>query len=146
MSQKVPKALIGWTVLVVDDEEDSLEVAQILLKMAGATVLTARDGQEALDMIQEQRPHFILSDLSMPGFDGWRLVQNLNRNRSTQDIPIIALTAHAISGDRERAIEAGFSNYITKPLDPNKFIQQLLNLLLAFPELRPLFPSENAGH
>src|SRR5258708_7253019 len=142
MSQKVPQVLVNWLVLVVDDEEDSLEVAQMLLEMAGATVLLATNGREALTLIRQQHPHFILSDLSMPDVDGWRLVHDLNRNRTTLDIPVIALTAHAISGDRERAIQAGFANYITKPLDPDKFIQQLLNLLVAIPELGPMFPPE----
>src|SRR5262249_53220714 len=141
MTQKVPfpRALVNWRVLVVDDEEDSLEVAQMLLEMAGATVITATNGREALTSIKAQRPHFILSDLSMPDVDGWRLVYDLNRDRTTADIPVIALTAHAIPGDRERALKAGFVNYITKPLDPDKFIQQLLKLLIDIPELSPMF-------
>jgi CheY-like chemotaxis protein len=144
MTQKVPfpRALVNWHVLVVDDEEDSLEVAQMLLEMAGATVLTATNGREALALVKAQRPHFILSDLSMPDVDGWRLVYDLNRNRATADIPVIALTAHAIPGDRERALKAGFVNYITKPLDPDKFIQQLLKLLIEIPELSQLFLAE----
>jgi len=140
--EKVPRALVDWLVLVVDDEEDSLEVAQLLLEMAGATVLTAMTGREALEIIRQRRPHFILSDLSMPEVDGWRLVYNLNRDRTTLDIPVIALTAHAISGDRERALKAGFANYITKPLDPDKFIQQLLKLLVEIPELSAMLATE----
>jgi CheY-like chemotaxis protein len=135
---KIPQALKGWLVLVVDDEDDSLQVASLLLEMAGATVITATNGREALEKIQGQKPRFILSDLSMPEVDGWRLMHDLNRNRATSDIPVIALTAHAMSGDRERAIQAGFTNYITKPLDPDKFIQQLLNLLVQIPELNAL--------
>src|SRR5258707_2673436 len=138
MSQKVPQVLVNWLVLVVDDEEDSLEVAQMLLEMAGAKVMLATNGREALELIRQQRPHFILSDLSMPEVDGWRLVHDLNRNRTTLDIPVIALTAHALSGDRERAIQAGFANYITKPLDVDKFIQQLLTVLLDIPQLSGL--------
>ena len=142
MPSKVPRALVNWLVLVVDDEEDSLEVAQMLLEMAGATVLTAINGREALEIIKKHRPHFILSDLSMPDVDGWRLVYDLNRDRTTLDIPVIALTAHAISGDRERALKAGFAKYITKPLDPDKFIQQLLKLLVEIPELSPMLSTE----
>lgn len=133
-----PNALEGWTVLVVDDEEDSREVAQLMLEMAGATVVTATDGIQALAKVGEYKPHFILSDLSMPEMDGWRLMKELNRKRATAHIPVIALTAHAMSGDRERAIEAGFVNYITKPLDPDKFLWQLVNLLVDIPELSQL--------
>jgi len=135
----MPKVLTNWMVLVVDDEEDSLNVARMLLEKAGATVMTADDGRAALERVQESRPHFILSDLSMPGIPGWQLMGELNRNRATLDIPVIALTAHALPGDRARAIEAGFFNYITKPLDPEKFIQQLLNLLVDIPHLKDMF-------
>lgn len=133
---KIPKVLENWNVLVVDDEEDSLAVACMLLEMAGANVATASNGREALASVQEKRPDFILSDLSMPEMDGWRLMYQLNRERSTLEIPVIALTAHAISGDRQRAIQAGFTNYIAKPLDPDKFIEQLLALLVEIPNLR----------
>jgi len=143
MPQKIPRALENWLVLIVDDEEDSLEVAQLLLEMAGAQVLTAMNGREALEIIGMHRPHFILSDLSMPEVDGWRLVYDLNRGHSTPDIPVIALTAHAISGDRERALKAGFANYIAKPLDPDKFIQQLLKMLVEIPELSSMFSTES---
>lgn len=134
----IPQVLNGWHVLVVDDEEDSLAVASMLLEMAGAEVVTANNGLEALERVKEHSPRFILSDLSMPEMDGWRLMLELNRNRATTHIPVIALTAHAMSGDRQRAIEAGFVNYLTKPLDPDKFIEQLLNLLVEIPEFTPL--------
>jgi two-component system, cell cycle response regulator DivK len=80
--------------------------------------------------------------LSMPVMDGWRLIHELNIDRTLRDIPVIALTAHAMSGDRERAIQAGFVNYLTKPLDPDKFIQQLLNLLVDLPELNDLLTQQ----
>lgn len=130
------RPLNGWVVLVVDDEADSREVAQMMLELAGATVYTAEDGQQALDVIHAEhvRPHFILSDLSMPVMDGWQLMHKLNTNRATIDIPVIALTAHAMRGDRERALAAGFRNHITKPLNAAKFIDQLVRLLVDMPE------------
>jgi CheY-like chemotaxis protein len=132
MSQPIPPDLYGWTVLVVDDEEDSLDVARRLLTRAGAQVYSASNGREALAIIQQQRPDCVLSDLSMPEMDGWLLIQELNHNRPTEAIPVIALTAHAMPGDRQRAIEAGFHNYITKPLDARKFVQQLIAILVDF--------------
>ena len=137
---KIPRVMVGWCVLVVDDEQDSLEVARMMLELAGAKVLTATNGQEGLEMIDKVRPHFILSDLSMPVMDGWHMMRELSLDRRTNEIPVVALTAHAMSGDRERAMQAGFANYISKPLDPDKFITQLLNIVTETPELRAAVP------
>lgn len=131
---RIPQLLEGWTVLVVDDEEDSLDVANRLLTKAGAVVLAASNGQEALSLLHEHKPDCILSDLSMPEMDGWLLMHELNTHRATESIPVIALTAHAMPGDRQRAIEAGFINYITKPLDARKFIMQLVAILVDIPQ------------
>lgn len=129
----IPKVLVGWKVVVVEDDPDSQNVARMMLEKAGATVEVAENGQEGLDLIREQKPHFALSDISMPVMDGWKLIQELNNDRRTSDIPVIALTAHAMPGDRAKAIEAGFVNYMTKPLDPQKFTMQLLHLLVEIP-------------
>ncbi len=140
---KIPKVFDGWPVLVADDERDSLEVARRLLKMAGAQVTTANNGQEALDVLRDntQEFRFILTDLSMPGLDGWELLYEIKNNPHTAHIPVIALTAHAMAGDRERGMAAGFHNYITKPLDPSKFIQQLTTMLSDVPHLTRLLVS-----
>jgi two-component system, cell cycle response regulator DivK len=135
---RIPDVFSGWTVLLVDDEQDSLEVAQMLLQMAGANVLVASNGAEALKILKDEKPRFILSDISMPQMNGWEMMDRLNRDRALRDIPVIALTAFAMPGDRERAIEAGFANHITKPLEPRKFIDQLVNLLAEMPEISGL--------
>jgi len=140
----IPQVLNGWYVLVVDDEFDSREVATMMLQDSGATVVTAENGIEALARVQERIPHFILSDLSMPEMDGWRLMSELNHERATAGIPVIALTAHAMVGDRERAMAAGFRNHIIKPLDPTKFITQLLAILVEIPELQDAVESGQA--
>lgn len=131
--------LKGWTVLVVDDEYDSRMVAEIMLEDAGARVVTAMNGREALDRLRQEKPQFILSDLSMPVMDGWQLMAELNDNRATATIPVIALTAHAMVGDRERALAAGFRNHITKPLSADKFMSQLLAILEDLPEFSSSF-------
>lgn len=136
MFSPIPRVLVGWEVLVVDDEPDSLEIAKRLMKMAGATVHTANNGKEALDSIHEYRPQLVLTDLSMPVMDGWGLLHELKQDRRTLEIPVIALTAHTMPGDRDRAIVAGFHNHIPKPLDPTKFIQQLVNIVTDIPELK----------
>lgn len=138
MSKNIPKVFEGWRIVVVDDEPDSQIVASMMLEMAGAEVLTADDGQQGLSVIRDNNPHLVISDLSMPNLDGWGMMRELNKDRSTMDIPVIALTAHAMSGDRERAIRAGFANYITKPLDPDKFLGQLVLLVSDEPSLRDM--------
>lgn len=136
MVQSIPKALQGWRVLVVDDEPDSLEVASRLLKFAGAEVSTAVNGLDALSKVHHVHPQLIITDLSMPEMDGWGLLNRLKVERDTLEIPVIALTAHTMAGDRERAIAAGFHNHISKPLDPVRFISQLINIVVDIPELK----------
>lgn len=127
--------LQGWRVLVVDDEPDSLDVAQRILRHYGAEVFTAVNGRDALAQVRKVRPDLIISDLSMPEVDGWGLLFELKQDRTTMDIPVIALTAHAMAGDRNRGIAAGFHNYMTKPLTPSTFMSDLLILLANIPEL-----------
>lgn len=139
----LPRTLLqGWNVLVVDDEPDSLEVAVIILRFYSATVITATNGQEAIDSAKANRPKLIISDISMPVMDGWAFINELKTTLATRDIPVIALTAHAMVGDRQRAIAAGFHNYITKPLTSATFIKELLLILLDIPEFKDSFKEE----
>jgi len=130
--------LQGWHVLVVDDEPDSLEVVELVLTHYGAKVTQATNGQEGLDAVKLERPKLVITDLSMPVADGWMLIYELRKERSTMDIPVIALTAHAMVGDRERAIAAGFHNYLTKPLTPATFMNDLMRVLVDIPEFAEL--------
>jgi CheY-like chemotaxis protein len=127
--------LVGWDIVVIDDEEDSLEVAEIILNEYGANVHTARNGKEGLELVKSVRPKFVISDISMPIMDGWGFIHELTHDRALAEIPAIALTAHAMVGDRERAISAGFQNYLTKPLTATTFIYDLTRLLMAIPLL-----------
>jgi CheY-like chemotaxis protein len=122
-----------WDVVVIDDEPDSLEVASRILRFYGANVHTATNGKEGLELIRRVRPRFVISDLSMPVMDGWEMLFEIQQERFVAEIPVIALTAHAMVGDRTRAIEAGFHNYLTKPLTPATFMSDLLRLLLDVP-------------
>lgn len=135
MSNPIRRDILqGWEVVVIDDEPDSLEVASRILRFYGANVYTASNGQEGLELIRRQRPKFVISDLSMPVMDGWEMLYEIQQDRHIAQIPIIALTAHAMVGDRTRAIEAGFYNYLTKPLTPSTFMGDLLRLLLDVPD------------
>src|SRR5215475_10458347 len=121
--------LKGQTILVIDDEPDSLEVAVILLELHEVKVITATNGREGLAAARKYRPTFIISDLSMPEMNGWEMLNELKIDRATMEIPVIALTAHAMEGDRVRAIAAGFHNYLIKPLKPQNFIRDLLRVV-----------------
>ncbi|GAB4515699.1 MAG: hypothetical protein OHK0046_19520 [Anaerolineae bacterium] len=134
--QHIPEDLLtGWEVVVLDDEEDSLEVATIILAEYGAYVHSAVNGKEGLELVRQVKPRFIISDLSMPVEDGWGFINALKSDPALAHIPVIALTAHAIRGDRERALAAGFHNYLTKPLTVETFMLDLVRLLIDIPEL-----------
>lgn len=143
-----PTLLNGWKVLVVEDEFDSQIVAQTLLSRYGAEVLTADNGRIGLELAKKHRPHFIVSDLSMPEMNGWQMIEALKRDISVTNIPVIALTAHAMAHDRERAISAGFHNYLSKPLVPYTFVKDVLNLLIDIPHIAELLVQQggNATH
>jgi len=126
--------LTHWTVLIVDDDPKSLDIASSLLKHYGATIHKATNGKDGLQVAIETLPDFIITDISMPIMDGWELIRELKADRTTLDIPIIALTAHAMRGHRTRAIASGCHNYLTKPLTPYTFIKDLLILLVDIPE------------
>lgn len=121
--------LVGWTVLILDDIPDNLEIARTILEQYGATVHTATNGAEGLEVLDQIKPDFIISDLSMPVMDGWDFIASIKKNRGLAGIPVIALTAHAVAGDRIRAMAAGFHNYMTKPFTVNTFAADLIRIL-----------------
>ena len=129
------RLLRGQKILIVEDEPDSLEVATLLLQMYEVDVITATNGREGLEQARKHQPRFIISDLSMPEMSGWEMVHHLKDDRSTMHIPVVALTAHAMTGDRERALAAGFHNYLSKPLRPETFVNDLLKLVADTPEI-----------
>lgn len=126
----------GWDVVIIDDDEDSLEVAQIVMQRYGATVHTAINGEEGLKLARSIKPRFIISDISMPVMDGWDLITALQKNLELADIPVVALTAHATMGDRQKAIDHGFHHYLTKPFTIETFISDLVNVLVKIPALK----------
>jgi CheY-like chemotaxis protein len=127
--------LAGWDIVVIDDEFDSLLVAEIILMEYGAAVTTAANGAEGLAAVQQVLPKLVISDVSMPVMDGWGFIHALKHDPAISHIPAIALTAHAMVGDRDRAIAAGFHNYLTKPLSADTFILDLFKLLTEIPSL-----------
>jgi CheY-like chemotaxis protein len=113
--------MAGERILLVEDNPMNRRVSEFLLKAQGYIVDEARDGQEALDKVKTQLPDLILMDLQLPGLDGFAATKIIKQDDATKKIPIVALTAYAMSGDEERALEAGCDGYITKPIDPDEF-------------------------
>ena len=104
-------------ILYVEDNDDNVYVVRRWLGRAGFTVLVAVDGEQALAMAVAERPDLILMDLSLPVLDGWEATRRLKAAPETKDIPVIALSAHAMVGDREKALAAGCDDYDMKPID-----------------------------
>ncbi len=144
MTSAIPENILaGWNVLVIDDDPDALDIVTMLLSLYGANVITASNGREGLEMVRKHRPRFVVADLSMPEMTGWDMVGLMKNDRTILDIPVVALTAHAMPGDRNRALAMGFHNYLTKPLRPETFVNDLLLLLAAdMPELSNLLPGK----
>jgi len=110
-------------ILVADDDENNRVIMKLALARAGYTVLLAKDGKEALDMIERERPALVLMDLSMPVLTGWEAVRQMKANEHLRDIPVFAFTAHAIAGDESRAREAGCDGYLSKPCTPHRVVE-----------------------
>jgi CheY-like chemotaxis protein len=126
MSNDVVK---GWTVLVVDDEPDNIGVVEKLLEFYGATVHIAYHGEEGLRVLKEVTPTFVLLDLSMPTMDGWEMLAAVKADPTKRQIPVIALTAHAMPEDVERVKAAGFDGYIPKPIRLATFLLEIQTCL-----------------
>lgn len=115
----------NWVVLIVDDEPDNVGVAEKVLRFAGAVTYTAQDGHEGLRVLENIMPTFVLLDLSMPIMDGWTMLARIRENPDLRDLVVIALTAHAMHGDRDRALAAGFDAYISKPFHIKSFLDEI---------------------
>jgi len=118
-----------WIVLIVDDEPHNVGVVEKVLTFSGARVITAEDGIEGLRVLDEVTPTFILLDLSMPNMDGWEMHRRIRSRHEIRDVPVIALTAHAMLGDRERVLAEGFNGYIAKPFRIGTFLDEIQNCL-----------------
>jgi len=108
-------------VLLVEDNADNFELVRYLLERAGYEVIAAFDGQQGLELARKELPDLILMDLSIPKIDGWTAGRELKADPRTARIPLLALTAHTLPGDRKRAMESGFDGYISKPLNVEGF-------------------------
>ena len=116
-------------VLLVEDNEMNRDMLSRRLTRRGFEVIFAVDGQQGVDLARSERPDIILMDMSLPVLDGWEATRRVKADNATRSVPVIGLTAHAMSGDRERAIEAGCDDYDTKPVELDRLIGKIERLL-----------------
>lgn len=111
-------------ILIVEDSPDNMKLVSTILRLKGHVVRELMDGTGLLDALAAERPDLVLMDIQLPGRDGFELLREI-RNSPTPKLRVVALTAHAMSGDRDRALEAGFDGYITKPINVKTFPDQV---------------------
>jgi CheY-like chemotaxis protein len=128
-NRKLDGGSIMARILLVEDDEMSRDMMSRRLMRRGYDVITAIDGQQAVGLASSESPALILLDLSLPVMDGWAVARTLKAAPATSSIPIIALTAHAMSGDREKALEAGCDEYDTKPVEFKRLLGKIRLLL-----------------
>ena len=112
-------------ILLVEDNEMNMDMLSRRLSRKGFEIIAATDGEQGVTMAQSERPDLILMDMSLPVIDGWEATRRIKTDPKTQAIPIIALTAHAMAGDREKALEAGCDDYDSKPVDLSRLLHKI---------------------
>ena len=117
------------TLLLVEDNEMNRDAISRLLGRRGFTVITAEDGEQGLQLCQDSLPDLVLMDLGLPGMDGFEATRQIKADPRTAGIPVVALTARALTSDREAALAAGCDDYDTKPVDLNRLIGKVCTLL-----------------
>ena len=116
-------------ILVVEDNEMNMQLFEYLLEESGFEIVKATTGEEALKLATASKPDLILMDIHLPGMDGLSVVRELKANGDMDNVPILALTAHAMRGDKDRFLQAGCDGYISKPIDVKTFIPSIQQFL-----------------
>jgi two-component system cell cycle response regulator DivK len=116
-------------VLLIEDNEMNRDMLSRRLARRGFQVVCAVDGQQGVGLTRSEKPDIILMDMSLPVMDGWEATRRIKSEDATRDVPVIGLTSHAMSGDREKAIEAGCDDYDTKPVDFDRLLEKIEHLL-----------------
>ncbi|MBU4261951.1 MAG: response regulator [Proteobacteria bacterium] len=117
------------TVLVVEDNQDNLELISIALKRSGYKVLSAETGEMGVEMVIRERPYFVIMDIDLPGIDGFEATRRIRTSEANGDIPIIAMTSFAMSGDRDRIMAIGCNGYFEKPINPLTIVDDIHKIL-----------------
>jgi two-component system cell cycle response regulator DivK len=115
----------SWKVVIIDDEPDNIGVVAFIFDFQNVPMRTANSGETGLALLREEKPTFLLLDLQMPKMTGWEVLKVIREDAQLKELVVIALTAHAMAGDKEKALAVGFDGYITKPISPATFIQTI---------------------
>ncbi len=115
--------MLGERVLIVEDNEKNMKLVRDVLQATGYRTLEATTGEECVELALSQAPALVLMDVQLPGINGVEALERLRQHECTASIPVLALTAQAMSGDRERFLEAGFDGYLAKPVDVGELIE-----------------------
>ena len=117
------------TILLIEDNEQNRYLATYLLEHAGFKIVSGDSGSQALALVEELTPDTILLDIQLPGMDGYQVARELRARESLKRIPIIAVTSYAMVGDEEKALQAGCTGYLEKPIDPDTFVSRITALI-----------------
>ncbi len=120
---------MGKTILVIEDQEQNLYLMKYMLEANGYKVILARDGEQGLTLARTECPDLILLDIQLPTINGYEVAQTLKSDPNLSAIPIVAVTSYAMPGDRKKALSAGCTGYIEKPIDPESFLNQINNYM-----------------
>jgi CheY-like chemotaxis protein len=120
---------MGARILIIEDNQANLDLAEYLLKASGYATSAARDGEEGVRTARQEHPDLIICDLQMPVMDGYEVIQHLKQDPLLRGIPVIAVTALSMPGDRDRVVAAGFDGYVSKPIDPENFARTIEEFL-----------------
>ena len=121
-------SVVMMKILLVEDNEMNRDMLSRRLERRGYHVVLAADGEQGLMLARSEKPDLILMDMSLPVMDGWQATRFIKSDENIRQIPVIALTAHAMSGDREKALDAGCDDYDTKPIDFDRLIEKVVQL------------------
>ena len=116
-------------ILIIEDNDQNLYLETFILQKNGHEIIQARNGEIGIALAAETLPDLILLDIQLPGMDGYTVAEELRKNPSITDIPIVAVTSYAMTGDRERILESGCTGYIEKPIDPDTFHAEVIQFL-----------------
>ncbi len=112
-------------ILIIEDNEQNLYLLRFILEKKGFQVFAAKEGQGGIELAASLKPDLILLDIQLPVMDGYTVARLLRETAELDEVPIIAVTSYAMAGDREKALEAGCTGYIEKPINPDTFVQQV---------------------
>lgn len=123
--------LSQWNVVLIDDEPDNIGVVEFVFGFHKIPMRSATSGIEGLALLRQQLPTVLLLDIQMPAMSGWEVLEQIRKDSALSSLVVIALTAHAMAGDQEKALAAGFDAYMTKPISPATFLEDIKTVLKA---------------